>query len=58
MFGKYGHNFLTLLLSIGFYSGRCRRVHIHLERIAISDVPDSEEERKQWLFKQFQKKDK
>ena len=45
-------------LSLGFYSGRCQRVHVHLERIATSDVPDSEEERKQWLFKQFQKKDK
>ena len=52
------HNLLMLLHSIGFYSGQCQSVHIHIERIEISDVPDSEEERKQWLFERFQKKDK
>ena len=58
MFGKSCHRLLTILLSLGFYSGRCQRVHIHLQRIAMSDIPDCEDEHKQWLFKQFQKKDK
>jgi 1-acyl-sn-glycerol-3-phosphate acyltransferase len=42
----------------GFYSGSCRKVHICLNRIDIKDVPYTNEEQRQWLYRTFQFKDK
>lgn len=38
--------------------GGCPRVHIHLRRIPMSSVPDTEEAFKLWMHELFVKKDR
>lgn len=42
---------------LGFYSGVCSKVHIHIKRTDISQIPISTEEQKQWIFDRFQEKE-
>ena len=43
---------------LGFYSGVCQKVHIHIKRTEISDIPDTVVEQRQWIFDSFKDKDK
>lgn len=46
------------VLIAGFYSGICQKVHIHIKRTELSAIPESRDERKQWLFDSFKEKDR
>ena len=46
------------VLIAGFYSGICQKVHIHIKRTELSAIPESRDERKQWLFNSFKEKDR
>jgi len=41
-----------------FLMGKCKKVHIHISRIPIEQVPIEEEALKQWLIQKYQEKDK
>ncbi|XP_005099244.1 1-acyl-sn-glycerol-3-phosphate acyltransferase epsilon [Aplysia californica] len=41
-----------------FLMGHSQRVHVHIQRIPISDVPSEPEELKTWLYQRFQEKEK
>ncbi|XP_071524725.1 1-acyl-sn-glycerol-3-phosphate acyltransferase epsilon-like isoform X2 [Panulirus ornatus] len=42
---------------IEFLMGKCRRVHIHIRRIPMTEVPQQEEELKSWLHNLYLEKD-
>ena len=42
----------------GFFSGRCRTVHIVFRRIPINDIPLDSEGQRKWIFDAFKRKDR
>ncbi|XP_069979198.1 1-acyl-sn-glycerol-3-phosphate acyltransferase epsilon isoform X5 [Penaeus vannamei] len=42
---------------IGFLMGKCKKVHIHIRRIPMSEVPREEEKLGEWMIKLYQDKD-
>ncbi|XP_019853566.1 PREDICTED: 1-acyl-sn-glycerol-3-phosphate acyltransferase epsilon-like [Amphimedon queenslandica] len=57
--GKEGHSVRSPPPDMfGFYSGVCQKVHIHIKRTEVSDIPNTVEEQRQWLFDSFKDKDK
>ncbi|XP_064101870.1 LOW QUALITY PROTEIN: 1-acyl-sn-glycerol-3-phosphate acyltransferase epsilon-like [Macrobrachium nipponense] len=42
---------------IGMLMGKCKKIHIHIRRIPMSEVPKDEEELKVWLHNLYIKKD-
>jgi lysophosphatidate acyltransferase len=41
-----------------FFSGDCRRVHVHIRRTPVADLPVEAEERKMWVYDTFCRKDR
>jgi lysophosphatidate acyltransferase len=41
-----------------FFTGKCRRVHVHIKRTPISEIPHNSEEQKMWLYNAFCEKDR
>ena len=58
MENKFHCTLSVIILLVGFYSGVCQKVHIHLKRTEIADIPDTTVEQRQWLFDSFRDKDK
>ena len=48
--------FFTLVTE--FILGECQKLHIHIQRIPIENIPEDAEIFKQWLSDQFVKKEK
>ncbi len=42
----------------GFFSGRCRKVHIDFRRIPIKDIPIDSDGQKEWICNAFKRKDR
>ena len=41
-----------------FINGECQKLHIHIQRIPIENIPDDAELFKQWLSDQFVEKER
>ena len=42
----------------GFYSGKCRKVHIDFRRISMKDIPSDPEGQRTFMYNIFKRKDK
>lgn len=45
-------------LIAGFLKGGYNQLHVNIERVSLSEVPEKEEDVKVWLHKRFVRKDK
>ena len=50
--------FLHFLRLAEFISGACQKLHIHIQRIPMENIPNDAEIFKQWLSDQFARKEK
>lgn len=50
--------FVLILSFVDFLLGKSPDIHVNIERINIEDVPVLDKELRDWLYKQFQKKER